>query len=196
MYKKLITLSVCVLITLSMVACNKDKMSSEEIEGINNNETIINDMYNEVQNYIILNDECIETEYKNNHYDRDDIRTCEKSIRILNRDLEKIDMNEMKEYYTNENNINKYNELKNKYNQINRTLKYTDVITDMFKDGVIDDKEAFNWICMREICNSDKPFSEEMKDNDEYKSIEEKYGFSLIDKQNEFDKKYEVKDIN
>ncbi|SFJ61069.1 hypothetical protein SAMN02910355_3338 [Terrisporobacter glycolicus] len=196
MYKKLITLSVCVLITLSMVACNKDKMSSEEIEGINNNETIINDMYNEVQNYIILNDECIETEYKNNHYDRDDIRTCEKSIRILNRDLEKIDMNEMKEYYTNENNINKYNELKNKYNQINRTLKYTDIITDMFKDGVIDDNEAFNWICMREICNSDKPFSKEMKDNDEYKSIEEKYGFSLIDKQNEFDKKYEVKDIN
>ena len=102
----------------------------------------------------------------------------------------------MKDYYTSESNIKKYNNLKNKYNQINRSVKYIDGITDMLKDNVVDDNEALNWICMREICNSDKPFSDEMKDNDEYKYIVEKYGFSLIDKQNEFDKKYEVKDIN
>lgn len=196
MYKKLITLSVCVLITLSMVACNKDKMSSEGIESINNNETIINDMHDKIQDYIIIMDEYIEFKYENNHAESDKLRNCQKSIRILNRDLEKIDMNEMKEYYTNENNINKYNEIKNKYNQINRTLKYRDGITDMLKDDTIDDNEALTWMCMREICNSDTPFSDEMKDNDKYESIVEKYGFSLIDKQNEFDKKYEVKDIN
>lgn len=196
MYKKLITLSGCVLMTLSMVACNKDNISSEEIESIDNNETIVNDCYNKIQENIVSIDGYIESKYENKSIDSDEFRDCQKSIRKISRDLEDINMNQIKEYYKNQNNINKYNELKNKYNQSNRSIKYIDGITDMFKNDIIDDNEALDWICMREICNSNKPFSEEMKDNDEYKSIKEKYGFSLIDKQNEFDKKYEVKDIN
>lgn len=198
--KKILILSLVLVLGICaslMAGCNnKDKISDEEIESINNNEIIINDMHDEIQDYIINMDEYIEFKYENNHADSDKLRDCQKSIRVLNRDLEDINMNEMKEYYTNENNINKYNELKNKYNQINRTLKYMSGTTDMLKDNVIDDDEALDWMCMREICNSDTPFSDEMKDNDKYESIVEKYGFSLIDKQNEFDKKYEVKDIN
>lgn len=196
MYKKLITLSVCVLITLSMVACNKDKMSSEEIESINNYEIVINNNYNKIQDNIVTIDGYIESKYENNSVDSNEFRNSQKSIRTISRDLENVNMNEIKEYYKSQNNINKYNNLKNKYNQTNRSVKYIDGVTDMLKDDIIDDNEAMTWIYMREICNSDVPFSDEMKDNDEYKSIVEKYGFSLIDKQNEFDKKYEVKDIN
>lgn len=196
MYKKLITLSVGILIALSMVACNNDNISSEEIESIDNNETIVNDCYNKIQENIVTIDGYIESKYENKSIDSDEFRNCQKSIKEINRNLENVNMNEIKEYYKSQNNINKYNELKNKYNQSNRSVKYIDGITAMLKDDTIDDNEALDWICMREICNSNKPFSEEMKDNDGYKFIEEKYGFSLIDKQNEFDNKYEVKDIN
>ena len=195
MYKKLITLSVGVLITLSMVGCS-NKLRSEDIESIKNHETIINDNYNKVQDDIMTIDGYIESKYENKSIDSDEFRNCQKSIRTISSDLENVNMNEIKEYYKSQNNINKYNELKNKYNQSNRSVKYIDGITEMLKDDIIDNDEALDWICMREICNSNKPFSEEMKDNNKYKSIENKYGFSLIDKQNEFDKKYEVKDIN
>lgn len=194
MYKKLITLSVGLLITSSMVGCNK--MSDEDLKNINNQETVINNNYNKMQDEISIIDKYIESKYENKSIDSDAFRNCQKSIREIGRDLESINMDKMKDYYTSENDIGKYNNLKNKYNQTNRSVKYIDGVTDMLKDNIIDDNEAMAWICMREICNSNKPFSEEMKDNDEYESIVEKYGFSLIDKQNEFDKKYDVKDIN
>lgn len=193
MYKK-ISLVMGLLIISSMVGCNK--ISDEDLENINNQETVINNDYNKTQDEISIIDKYIESKYENKSIDSDEFRNCQKSIREIGRDLENVNMDKMKEYYTSKNDINKYNNLKNKYNQINRSVKYIDGVTDILKDNIIDDNEAMTWICMREICNSDKPFSEEMKDNDEYDSIVEKYGFSLIDKQNEFDNKYDVKDIN
>lgn len=193
--KKILSLSVGVLITLSMVGCD-NKLNSEDIENIGNQEMVINENYNKAQDEIEIIDGYIESKYENESIDSDEFRNCQKSMKEIGRDLENINMDKMKDYYTGESNIKKYNNLKNKYNQINRSVKYIDGVTDMLKDNVVDDSEALNWICMREICNSDKPFSDEMKDNDEYKYIVEKYGFSLVDKQNEFDEKYEVKDIN
>ncbi|MEW9077398.1 hypothetical protein [Terrisporobacter glycolicus] len=196
--KKLLSIVIMnIFVVTILVGCgNEGKISDEEIENIKYQETVINDLYNKVQDKIAIIDGYIESKYENKSIDSDELRNCQKSMREISRDLENINLDEMKEYYTNENNINKYNELKNKYNQINRSVKYTDGIADMLKDDTIDDNEVLTWICMREICNSDTPLSDEMKDNDEYKSIVEKYGFSLIDKQNEFDKKYEVKDVN
>lgn len=197
MKRILIILGVGILTTSIVVGCgNKNKISDEEIENIKYQETVIYNNYDTAQDNIEIIDKHIESKYENKSTDSDEFRDYQKSMREIGRDLESINMDEMKEYYTNENNINKYNELKNKYNQINRSVKYTDGITDMLKDDTIDDNEALIWICMREICNSDTPLSNKMKDNDEYKFIVEKYGFSLIDKQNEFDKRYEVKDIN
>lgn len=197
MKRILIVLGVGILTTSIVVGCgNKDKISDEEIQNIKYQETVIYSNYDKAQDEIANIDKYIESKYKNKSINSDEFRNSQKSIRTISRDLENINMNEIKEYYTNENNINEYNELKNKYNQINRSVKYTDGITDMLKDDTIDDNEALTWICMREICNSDTPLSNEMKDNDEYKSIVEKYGFSLIDKQNEFDKRYEVKDVS
>lgn len=195
--KKLLSIvTLNILVVTILVGCgNEDKISDEDITY---QESVVNNIYNDVQDYIETVDKRIECEYKNENefIDRDKFRNLQKSMRQTSRDLEKIDMSEMKEYYTNENNINKYNELKNKYNQINRSVKYVEGAMGMFKDDVITDDEAMDWICMKEICNSESPLSDEIKDSDEYKYIVEEYGFSLLDKQNEFDDKYGVEDIN
>lgn len=195
--KKLLSIvTLNILVVTILVGCgNEDKISDEDITY---QESVVNNIYNDVQDYIETVDKRIECEYKNENefIDRDKFRNRQKSMRQTSRDLEKIDMSEMKEYYTNENNINKYNELKNKYNQINRSVKYVEGAMGMFKDDVITDDEAMDWICMKEICNSESPLSDEIKDSDEYKYIVEEYGFSLLDKQNEFDDKYGVEDIN
>ena len=195
MNKKIITLGAGVLITLSMVGCN-NKLSSEDIESIRNQETVINENYNKAQDEIKIIDGYIELKYENKSIDSDEFRNCQKSIREIGRDLENINMDEMKEYHTSESNIEKYNNLKNKYNQINRSVKYVKGVSNMLKDDIITDDEAMDWICMKEICNSESPLSDEIKDNDEYKHIVEEYGFSLLDKQNDFDEKYGVEDID
>lgn len=186
-----------ILVVTILVGCgNEDKIRDEEIENIKYQETVIDDLYNKVQDKIAIIDGYIESKYENESIDSDEFRNCQKSMRQISRDLENINMDEMKEYYTDENNINKYNELKNKYNQISRSVKYVEGISDMLKDDDITDDEVMDWICMKEICNSESPLSDEIKDSDEYEHIVEEYGFSLLDKQNEFDNKYEVKDIN
>lgn len=183
--------------TLIIVGCgNEDKISDEEIENIKYQETVINDLYNKVQGKIAIIDGYIESKYENKSIDSDEFRNCQESMREISRDLENINMDEMKKYYTDENNINKYNELKNKYSQINRSVKYVEGISNMLKDDIITDDEAMDWICMKEICNSESPLSDEIKDNNEYEYIVEEYGFSLLDKQNEFDEKYGVEDID
>lgn len=195
MNKKIMILGAIASV-LVMVGCSKENKISDE--DITYQESVVNNIYNDVQDYIETVDSRIECEYKNEKefIDRDKFRNRQKSMRQTSRDLEKIDMSEMKEYYTNENNINKYNELKNKYNQINRSVKYVEGAMGIFKDGVITDDEAMDWICMKEICNSESPLSDEIKDSDEYEHIVEEYGFSLLDKQNEFDEKYGVEDID
>lgn len=197
MKKIIIILGIAILMTLIIVGCgNEDKISDEEIENIKYQETVINDLYNKVQGKIAIIDGYIESKYENKSIDSDEFRNCQESMREISRDLENINMDEMKKYYTDENNINKYNELKNKYSQINRSVKYVEGISNMLKDDIITDDEAMDWICMKEICNSESPLSDEIKDNNEYEYIVEEYGFSLLDKQNEFDEKYGVEDID
>ena len=195
MNKKIMILGAIASV-LVMVGCSKENKISDE--DITYQESVVNNIYNDVQDYIETVDNRIECEYKNENefIDRDKFRNRQKSMRQTSRDLENINMSEMKEYYTDENNINKYNELKNKYNQISRSVKYVEGAMGMFKDGVITDDEAMDWICMKEICNSESPLSDEIKDSDEYEYIVEEYGFSLLDKQNEFDEKYGVEDID
>lgn len=196
MSKKTIILGSIALVSI-MVGCSKEsKMDYEEIEDITYQESVINDIYNDVQDNIETIDGYIECKYENKNVDSDDFRECQKEMRKIVYDIEDININEIKEYYTNKNDLNKYNSIKNKYNQISRSVRYVEGISDMLKDDNITDDEAMDWICMKEICNSESPLSDEIKDSDEYEHIVEEYGFSLLDKQNEFDKKYGVEDID
>ena len=194
MSKKTIILGSIALVSI-MVGCSKEsKMDYEEIEDITYQESVVNDIYNDVQDNIETIDSYIECKYENKNVDSDDFRECQKEMRKIVYDIENI--NEIKEYYTNKNDLNKYNSIKNKYNQISRSVRYVEGISDMLKDDNITDDEAMDWICMKEICNSESPLSDEIKDSYEYEHIVEEYGFSLLDKQNEFDKKYGVEDID
>lgn len=196
MSKKTIILGSIALVSI-MVGCSKEsKMDYEEIEDITYQESVVNDIYNDVQDNIETIDSYIECKYENKNVDSDDFRECQKEMRKIVYDIEDININEIKEYYTNKNDLNKYNSIKNKYNQISRSVRYVEGISDMLKDDNITDDEAMDWICMKEICNSESPLSDEIKDSYEYEHIVEEYGFSLLDKQNEFDKKYGVEDID
>lgn len=196
MSKKTIILGSIALVSI-MVGCSKEsKMYYEEIEDITYQESVVNDIYNDVQDNIETIDSYIECKYENKNVDSDDFRECQKEMRKIVYDIEDININEIKEYYTNKNDLNKYNSIKNKYNQISRSVRYVEGISDMLKDDNITDDEAMDWICMKEICNSESPLSDEIKDSCEYEHIVEEYGFSLLDKQNEFDKKYGVEDID
>lgn len=196
MSKKMIFLGSIALFSI-MVGCSKEnKMDYEEIEDVTYQESVVNDIYNDVQDNIETIDGYIECKYENKNVDSDDFRECQKEMRKIVYDIEDININEIKEYYTNKNDLNKYNSIKNKYNQISRSVRYVEGISDMLKDDNITDDEAMDWICMKEICNSESPLSDEIKDSYEYEHIVEEYGFSLLDKQNEFDKKYGVEDID
>lgn len=197
MNKKLIHLSVGVLLVLTMVGCNsEDKLSKEQISDAEYQELTINDAYYETQGYLEVVDEYVEYKYKGKDADRSEVNRAKKSMRPLERELQEIDMDLLREYYKNEDNTVEYYKIINKYNQTNRTIKYINGFSrNILINDMVTDEELFNWICMREICTSEEPFTEEMKDNDEYDKIVEEDGYSIIDKQFEFDEKYEVKDI-
>lgn len=199
MRKISIILGILVLMTLIVVGCgNEDKISDEEMRDIEYQELVIDKLHEDIKNCMMTMDKCIQSYFEDEHIGelKDDYREAQKTLRVNKREIGKVNISILREYYAKIDDMNKYREIRNKYNQTNRFIKYSAYTRDIIKDDKVTEDEVFNWICMREICDSEVPFSDEMKDNDEYESIVEEYGYSLIDKQNEFDKKYEVKDIN
>lgn len=201
MNKKIITLSVGIFIGMSIIGCSSNDIKENETkkhsrENISYQEMIINDTRNGILELFELNDKYIEAIYEGKDVDgeyKDDIRNSQKELRQLMRKLEnEVNMNDIKDYYLD--NKNTYDKLRNKYNQTNRGYKYTKIVTDITKDDVITDEEAFEWICARELVVSDKPLEGDTRDSDDYSEILEEYGYSLIDMQDKFDSKYDVVD--